>query len=385
MSAHFSREDVKAKHLVNMGSEDEWGAKFDAHEILNQKLAINFCLKQPTRILFLDPIFYAHNISIDLLLKQKLPPGVCPLPQNLDLAILSRWIMSHYENNLEGDYLQNIISHYPGYIYWKDQSSVYLGCNDQFAKAAGYNSGEEIIGKTDFELPWGQTEAEIYRKGDLEAFAGKAIINFEEPQMQSNGRQITVLASKVPFHDSDGNTIGVLGIYTDITQRKQEEEKLREAKEHAEAANQAKTNFLATVSHELRTPMNSIMGMAQILESKNLTQDQLEYVGTILSSSKNLLALINDILDFSKLEAGKLEINSEPFDLYQLIEEIKAGMSHLIEDKGIKLIVNYESDVTHNNILGDPLRIRQVIVNLIGNAIKFTNKGHIKVDIKCKY
>lgn len=280
-------------------------------------------------------------------------------------------------------YLDNILHYLPGFLYWKDTNSVYLGCNWNFAKAAGLPSPEAIVGKTDYNLAWKETEANFFRQGDREVLAGMPKYNVEEPQLQADGKHATVLASKVPLLGAKGETIGVLGIYSDITELKNAEEELRLAKGRAEVANRAKSNFLATMSHELRTPMNAILGMAQILEARHLSPEQEECVTIIRQSSNNLLALINDILDFAKLEAGKLEIISQPFNLRVLLQETIFGMRHLVEDKNIKLIIKDDKDIPAE-LVGDSRRIQQVVINLLGNAIKFTEHGRIRLMAKCE-
>jgi len=185
-----------------------------------------------------------------------------------------------------------------------------------------------------------------------------------------------------PIQNEKNQFIGFAGIAEDITKEVLHEQKLRDAMERAEVANQAKSDFLAMISHELRTPLNAILGMAQILKMKGLPAESEEYVDIISNAGNSLLSLVSDVLDFARLEAGKLSFSNDPFDLQRLIEQIVHSMQYQAREKNIDLILEYHPDL-YNAVIGDANRVRQVLVNLISNAVKFTEKGCIRVVVNC--
>jgi two-component system sensor histidine kinase/response regulator len=190
-----------------------------------------------------------------------------------------------------------------------------------------------------------------------------------------------VARADVPERDQQGRALSMIGTLIDITDQKEMEAEIVKAKEQAEEATRAKSDFLANMSHEIRTPMNGIMGMTELALGTELSKEQREFLTTIESSSESLLSLINDILDFSKIEAKKLELDPVDFELRERIGETLSTLAVRAHDKGLELAFDVDPEVPES-LIGDVLRIRQVLVNLLGNAIKFTEQGEIVLRIE---
>ncbi len=205
------------------------------------------------------------------------------------------------------------------------------------------------------------------------------ILEYEE--ICKDGSTIWVEVKAGFLRDSNGKATGFIGITRDISQRKAFENELRQAKEGAEAANKAKSEFLANMSHEIRTPMNAIIGMSELIMSTDMTRKQRDFLKIIRTSSKSLLLIINDILDFSKIEAGKIDLENIPITLRDVIEEIPDIFIENIMEKEIEIILDIDPDMPER-VISDPVRLRQVLVNLVSNAFKFTQEGQIGISVR---
>ncbi len=189
-----------------------------------------------------------------------------------------------------------------------------------------------------------------------------------------------ILCRTSTVRDEAGNVSRVIGVQTNVTSLLAIQNELKVALVRAEAANEAKGDFLANMSHEIRTPMNGILGMAGLLKDTRLSVEQRNWVNIIARSGENLLDIINDILNFSKIEAGKVSLEPIHFDIYELVSEITNMLSLRAQEKGVALIVGFTPDVPRY-VFGDPTRLRQILTNLIGNALKFTENGHVLINV----
>jgi PAS domain S-box-containing protein len=208
---------------------------------------------------------------------------------------------------------------------------------------------------------------------------GRASVEFRI--IRPDGAMRYVAAAEGGVLDESGKVTRIIGINIDITDRKQAEADVQRAKEGAEAANRAKSEFLANMSHEIRTPMNGIMGMTDLVLDSELNEEQREYLATVKSSADSLLTIINDILDFSKIEAGKIDIESLDFNLHDTLENTLKALALRAHEKGLELVCEIAPEVPEA-VRGDSSRLRQVIMNLLGNAIKFTQQGEVALKVQ---
>lgn len=285
--------------------------------------------------------------------------------------------------------LQLVMDTIPQAIFWKDRDFRFLGCNQSFLSTTGLTTADELIGKTDYEMPW-STEADGYRHYDQQIITTqKPKLGFVESMPQKNGETIWIETNKAPFYDAEGGLIGVLGTFQDITHRKQAEEalqtlnqELQRAKEEADAANRAKSDFLANMSHELRTPLNGILGYAQILKRDHQTLPyHQQALNTIHQSGEHLLTLIDDILDIAKIEARKLELNISDIHFPSLLESIVNLVRMRAQDKNIQFVYQ-PPDSLPKGIQADKKCLRQILLNLLSNAIKFTDRGQVTLSVE---
>lgn len=284
------------------------------------------------------------------------------------------------DNKTHIDILEGVLALTPCHVYWKDRKGVILGCNNNNAAFLKLNSPKEIVGKTTYDFQPSDVAKAVEENDEFVMSTGQSFESTENA-FGKDGKLQYFLSNKVPLTNKKGEVIGLVGISVDITKEREREQELIKAKEKAEAANLAKSEFLANMSHELRTPLNGILGMAQLLGfSKNLDEEDRSKVDDLISSGNILLELINDVLNFARAEAGKIAMQSVPIQLPELVGKTIKSLSPLAIEKNLVLT----SELTHQCpaiIISDPLRIRQILTNLVGNALKFTDEGRVNVAV----
>ncbi|MGE4001257.1 MAG: response regulator, partial [Planctomycetaceae bacterium] len=261
-------------------------------------------------------------------------------------------------------------------IISKDLNGRIISWNRGAEQTYGYTEEEAVGESIAIILPKDLDEEEPTIIDALQQ--GERLTQFETVRRRKDGAEINVALTVSPIRDARGRVVGLSTIERDISTRKRREEELQEAKREAEAASEAKSEFLANISHELRTPMNAVLGMLDLVLGDELDDAMRDYLETARDSGQTLLHLLNDLLDVSRMEAGQFELDHEPFDLHEILDGVTRTLGVRASEKGLELACHIGRDVPQK-LVGDGFRLRQVMLNLAGNAIKFTEQGEVVV------
>ncbi len=306
---------------------------------------------------------------------------------NLEEEIRQRRIIEEYlEDNFL--FLEKLINTIPNPVYYKNISGIYIGCNKAYEVVTGLKR-EEIVGKSVYEL-YHPELADSNQEMDNRLINGEVgdVQIYESKFRSKNGVIRDVIFNKTIYYNADNSAGGIVGVIIDITDRKKIEEELKfardiaeDARKNAEIANLSKSAFLANMSHEIRTPMSGVIGVTELLEQTSLNEQQIEFVRLIKKSGESLMMIINEILDLSKIESGKISIESEVFELRQICYEAYDILKTSVDRDNVDYRINF-MDGADLTVRGDQTRLRQIIINILSNAIKFTEVGYVNITVE---
>jgi PAS domain S-box-containing protein len=320
-----------------------------------------------------------EKIQSDLLQAQQLLVDNLKVSENiLEIQVNERTnelqILNQTLNQKE-NYLRELIDNFPFMVWLKDTQSRFLAVNRALAWHYGEVHTDDLLGKTDFDFS-AKEIAQLYRNDDLWVLQTKQTKIIEEKIVDHLGNTLWVETLRAPILDKQGNILGTVGFSQDISARKQFEA-------DTQALNQSKSNFFANMSHEIRTPMNGIIGLSQLALKKEISAEVRNYLEKIYSSSNELLTIINSVLDFSKLESNAFTLDNTVFNLNVLLEKIDNLFEHSKQEaNSTHFIIDVSADVPRD-LIGDATKLRQVLINLLSNAKKFTHQGEIRTTITC--
>lgn len=358
-------EDATAEHLRKVYSEQQYFNKPTTTEIFQTKTKSGekIWVEQIATLRF-------HNNTLI---------GFQCIVKDIDKEIKLKEANEHLEQKSKDIelQLQSIIDNTPAFVFIKNKEGRYVLVNKSFEEIYQI-SNESIIGKTD-ETFCPEGKAWDHQLVDTQVITQGAFVTTEEI-IEKEGTFYHYLITKFPLRNDTQDITGLCGIGTDITDQKKQEQVLRDAKQTAEDAQKAQEIFLANMSHEIRTPMNGIIGLSNQLVKTPMLQIQAHYVNNILAAANNLLVIINDILDFSKLRSENVILEHTPFNMKQLVEKMAVSFQVKLKEKGLNFYLDIDENIP-STLIGDPVRLNQILVNLIGNAVKFTTAGAVYVAV----
>ena len=280
----------------------------------------------------------------------------------------------------KNDFIAKLIDYIPGSVYWKDKKGAYLGCNNYVCRMAGLNHPNQLIGKTDNQLIW-KNIAKNLKKNDFLVIKTKKELEFQETMVLANGRKIEMLTRKTPLKDEKDHIIGLLGISLDITELNETMISLEEEKKRAELASQAKNDFIANMSHDIRTPLIGMLKLAEHINNKTQDASLIPDTKDMLAASNALFELVNDIVHAARLITQDAETQHIEFSLRPIFSKLIDLYIPEAAQKGVDLNLYYDKKIPEY-LIGDPLQLQRIILNLFGNAIKFTHKGFVNLSAK---
>lgn len=277
------------------------------------------------------------------------------------------------------EFNQQVLNAIPSPMYYRDSDGKYLGVNNGFSDFIGMFETDILQTRPEDHFP--AEIAAIFDNAEKALMDSPGATQYELNLKNAEGEQRHISIYEATYYSSKGAPKGIVGLFVDVTEQKDLELELRSAKDAADDASKAKGEFLANMSHEIRTPMNAIIGMAHLSLNSGLNEKQHHYVTKIDNAAKSLLGIINDILDFSKVEAGKLSVENIDFLLDEVLDNLANVIGIKADEKGLEFLFDIEPNLP-TALVGDPLRLAQVLINLCGNSIKFTEKGEVIVRVK---
>ncbi len=371
-NAAFTRElGYERDEILGRNARSLYSPNVDLSEV--ERLAGLLALKKPCRA----ELLLRRKNGSDIWAEMSFVPVAGHSGGPAHLIVIGRNVNERKKMEHELRKLSRALEQCPVSVVITDLEGRIEYINPRFTELTGYTL-DEVRGQTSRILKSGDTSAEEYAKLWETIRTGEWSGYFHN--RKKNGELFWEAARICPIRDSRGVPTHYLAVKEDITDRRRIEEALAHAKESAEAANRAKSEFLANMSHEIRTPMNGIIGFTQLTLQTPLTDDQKDYLETVESSGHALLRIINDILDFSKIEAGRLEMEREPFSLRETLAGAVSTVAPEAMGKGLDLSWDIAPAVP-DALLGDSTRLRQVLLNLLGNAVKFTARGFIRAEV----